>query len=103
MTSATPQRARRRALTGAVAALGLGMIMTTHASSASAATWPTPNGSEAVSSTIPVSGTRAKTPATTPPSSAAADRRKVGCRPTVSATNPQTSAPSVIEPVKVTR
>jgi hypothetical protein len=34
------------------------MIMTTGAHSASAATWPTPNGSQAVSSTIPISGTK---------------------------------------------
>ncbi|WP_055628651.1 pectate lyase [Streptomyces hirsutus] len=60
MTSATRPRARGRALTGALATLGLsfGMIMTTGASSASAATWPTPNGSEGVSSTISVSGTK---------------------------------------------
>lgn len=60
MTSATRPRARGRALTGALATLGLsvGMTMTTGASSASAATWPTPNGSEGVSSTISVSGTK---------------------------------------------
>ncbi|MBX9394635.1 pectate lyase [Streptomyces sp. TRM72054] len=60
MSSATRPRARRRALTGALATLGLsvGMIMTTGAQSASAATWPTPNGSQAVPSTIPISGTK---------------------------------------------
>ncbi|MDG9720981.1 pectate lyase [Streptomyces sp. DH24] len=60
MTSATRPRAQGRALTGALAALGLslGMIMTSGAPSASAATWPTPNGSQAVSSTISVSGTK---------------------------------------------
>ncbi|MFD7699625.1 pectate lyase [Streptomyces caelestis] len=58
MTSA--KRPRARALTGALATLGLsvGMIMTTGASSASAATWPTANGSQGVSSTISVSGTK---------------------------------------------
>lgn len=60
MTSATRPRARTRALGGALAALGLsvGMIMTAQAPTASAATWPTPNGSQAVSQTIPVSGTK---------------------------------------------
>ncbi|MBV7696362.1 pectate lyase [Streptomyces sp. TRM70350] len=60
MSSATRPRARGRALTGALATLGLsiGMIMTTGAQSASAATWPTPNGSQGVSSTIPISGTK---------------------------------------------
>jgi hypothetical protein len=61
MTSATRQRARRRALTGGLAALGLsvGMIMTDGAlSPASAATWPTPNGSQPVTKTITVSGTK---------------------------------------------
>jgi hypothetical protein len=60
MTSAARPRARLRATTGTLAALGLsiGMIMTSGASEASAATWPTPNGSQGVSSTIPVSGTK---------------------------------------------
>ncbi|MET7700127.1 MULTISPECIES: pectate lyase [unclassified Streptomyces] len=61
MTSPVRPRPRRRALTGALAALGLStvMIMTEGAlTPASAATWPTPNGSQAVSSTIPVSGTK---------------------------------------------
>ncbi|MFC9132549.1 pectate lyase [Streptomyces sp. NPDC057099] len=60
MTSATRPRARRRALTGALATLGLsvGMIMTTNAPTASAATWPTPNGSQGTSTTISVSGTK---------------------------------------------
>ncbi|MFI1727985.1 pectate lyase [Streptomyces acidicola] len=60
MTSAARPRARTRALTGALATLGLsvGMIMTGGASPASAATWPTPNGSEGVSATIPISGTK---------------------------------------------
>jgi hypothetical protein len=61
MTSpATPPR-RGRALAGALAAtaLSVGMIMTSGAlSPASAATWPTANGSQGVSSTIPLSGTK---------------------------------------------
>ncbi|MFH8449016.1 pectate lyase [Streptomyces fungicidicus] len=58
MTSS--KRPRARALTGALATLGLsvGMIMTTGASPANAVTWPTANGSQAVSSTIAVSGTQ---------------------------------------------
>ncbi|MFI5569630.1 pectate lyase [Streptomyces sp. NPDC051740] len=57
MTSA--KRPHARALTGALATLGLsiGMVMTTGASPASAATWPTANGSQGVSSTISLSGT----------------------------------------------
>lgn len=49
-----------RALIGGLSVLGLsfGMIMTNEAAPAAAATWPTPNGSQAVSSTIPVSGTK---------------------------------------------
>jgi hypothetical protein len=61
MTSAARSRARQRALTGTLAALGLAiaMIVTDGAlSPASAATWPTANGSQAVSSTISVSGTK---------------------------------------------
>ncbi|WP_411760261.1 pectate lyase [Streptomyces tunisiensis] len=60
MTSATRPRTPRRALTGALATLGLsiGMVLTTPAPSAQAATWPTPNGSQGVSSTISVSGTK---------------------------------------------
>ncbi|MEV0688962.1 pectate lyase [Streptomyces sp. NPDC050388] len=60
MTSVTTPRAHGRALTGALATLGLsvGMLMTAGASPAGAATWPTPNGSEGVSSTISVSGTK---------------------------------------------
>ncbi|WP_367324981.1 pectate lyase [Streptomyces sp. HUAS ZL42] len=61
MTSSAPPPARRRALTGGLAALGLSiaMIMTEGPlSPASAATWPTANGSQAVSSTIPISGTK---------------------------------------------
>ena len=63
MTSRAPAlpRARRRALAGGLAALGLslGMIMTDGAlSPASAATWPSANGSQAVTATIPVSGTK---------------------------------------------
>ncbi|MFJ2160797.1 pectate lyase [Streptomyces sp. NPDC087856] len=52
---------RPRALTGAVATFGLavGMIMTSGAlSPASAATWPTASGSQAVTKTISVSGTK---------------------------------------------
>ncbi|MGQ5576824.1 pectate lyase [Streptomyces sp. ECR3.8] len=60
MTSATRPRTPRRALTGALATLGLsvGMVLTTAPPSAQAATWPTPNGSQGVSSTISVSGTK---------------------------------------------
>jgi pectate lyase len=60
MTSVTTPRARGRALTGALATLGLsvGMLMTAGVSPAGAATWPSPNGSEGVSSTISVSGTK---------------------------------------------
>ncbi|MFD6321720.1 pectate lyase [Streptomyces sp. NPDC058442] len=60
MTSVTTPRARGRALTGALATLGLsvGMLMTASVSPAGAATWPSPNGSEGVSSTISVSGTK---------------------------------------------
>ncbi|NEC88849.1 pectate lyase [Streptomyces sp. SID12501] len=61
MTSAVNPRARGRALTGTLAtlSLSLGMIMTSGAlTPASAATWPTANGSQAVSATIPVSGTK---------------------------------------------
>ncbi|MFD7406601.1 pectate lyase [Streptomyces sp. NPDC059866] len=60
MTSPAKPRARRRALTGGLAALGLSsvMITTLGVSPASAATWPTPNGSQGTSSTISVSGTK---------------------------------------------
>ncbi|RMI93171.1 pectate lyase [Streptomyces sp. ZS0098] len=60
MTSATRPRTPRRALTGALATLGLsvGMVLTTAPPSAQAASWPTPNGSQGVSSTISVSGTK---------------------------------------------
>ncbi|MFJ7012421.1 pectate lyase [Streptomyces albogriseolus] len=60
MTSATRPRTPRRALTGALATLGLsvGMVLTTATPSAQAATWPSPNGSQGVSSTISVSGTK---------------------------------------------
>ncbi|WP_369029917.1 MULTISPECIES: pectate lyase [Streptomyces] len=61
MTSTAPPRARGRALTGTLATLGLslGMIMTSGAlSPASAATWPTASGSQGVSATIPISGTK---------------------------------------------
>ncbi|MFJ8601111.1 pectate lyase [Streptomyces shenzhenensis] len=60
MTSRARSRAATgRALTGGLAALGLslGMIMT-DGTAASAATWPTPSGSQAVSATISVSGTK---------------------------------------------
>ncbi len=52
---------RPRALTGAVATFGLtvGMLMASGAlSPASAATWPTASGSQAVTKTISVSGTK---------------------------------------------
>ncbi|MFM9683043.1 pectate lyase, partial [Streptomyces brasiliscabiei] len=52
MTSPAPLRTHGRALTGSLAALGLavGMIMTSGAlTPASAATWPTANGSQGVS------------------------------------------------------
>ncbi|MFJ8942498.1 pectate lyase [Streptomyces sp. NPDC102395] len=62
MTSSSRSRTRVRALTGTLAALGLsvGMIMTDGALStpAGAATWPSANGSQGVSSTIQVSGTK---------------------------------------------
>ncbi|WP_326783907.1 pectate lyase [Streptomyces sp. NBC_00151] len=61
MTSSARPRARRRALTGTLAALGLSaaMVMADGAlTPASAATWPTATGSQAVSSTISVSGTK---------------------------------------------
>ncbi len=60
MTSATRPRTPRRALTGTLATLGLsvGMVLTTATPSAQAATWPSPNGSQGVSSTISVSGTK---------------------------------------------
>ncbi len=55
----TSRRTRRRALIGGLASLGvtIGMITTGPAPAAQAATWPTPTGSQAVSSTISVSGT----------------------------------------------
>ncbi|MEU3252644.1 pectate lyase [Streptomyces sp. NPDC006997] len=58
--TATRRRAKGRALTGGLATLGLsvGMIMTTGTAPASAATWPTPSGSQGVSATISVSGVR---------------------------------------------
>ncbi|MGW7258405.1 pectate lyase [Streptomyces sp. NPDC054834] len=59
MTSSARPRARRRALTGALAAVGLSTVMImTDGTPASAATWPTANGSQAVTSTISVSGTK---------------------------------------------
>lgn len=60
MTSAPRPRARTRALTGTLAAFSLsfGMIMTSGATPASAASWPSAKGNQPVSSTIPVSGTR---------------------------------------------
>ncbi|MEV5343188.1 pectate lyase [Streptomyces sp. NPDC052676] len=61
MASVTPPRTpRRRALTGALATLGVsvGMIMTTGAPSASAATWPTPTSSQAVSATITLNASK---------------------------------------------
>ncbi|SBT89585.1 Pectate lyase [Streptomyces sp. DI166] len=55
----TSRRTRHRALIGGLASLGVtvGMITTGPAPAAQAATWPTPTGSQAVSSTISVSGT----------------------------------------------
>ncbi|MFI0960259.1 pectate lyase [Streptomyces sp. NPDC021080] len=61
MTSSVRPRAGRRALTGALAALGLSVAMVTADGAltpASAATWPTATGSQAVSSTISLSGTK---------------------------------------------
>ncbi|MFV0137459.1 pectate lyase [Streptomyces sp. HMX87] len=60
MASATRPRTRGRAPIAALAALGLslGMVMTVETGPAHAATWPAPNGSQGVSSTIPVSGTK---------------------------------------------
>ena len=50
---------RTRALTGALAALALSTVMVmTESPVASAATWPTANGSQAVTATISVSGTK---------------------------------------------
>ncbi|MFE0728711.1 pectate lyase [Streptomyces antibioticus] len=61
MTSAARPRARRRALTGSLAAAGLtvGLLLAGGGlTPASAATWPGATGSQAVSSTISVSGTK---------------------------------------------
>ncbi|MFJ2902361.1 pectate lyase [Streptomyces sp. NPDC087212] len=61
MTSPAPRRARRRALTGALAAAGLtiGMIMTNGAlTPADAATWPSASGNQAVTASINISGTK---------------------------------------------
>ncbi|MFJ2815383.1 pectate lyase [Streptomyces sp. NPDC087294] len=61
MTSPAPRRARRRALTGALAAAGLtiGMIMTNGAlTPAAAATWPSASGNQAVTASINISGTK---------------------------------------------
>jgi len=61
MASPAPARARRRALCATLAALGITsvMVMTDGAlTPASAATWPTANGSQAVTATISVSGTK---------------------------------------------
>ncbi|MFD7995085.1 pectate lyase [Streptomyces mexicanus] len=59
MTSAAHPRTRRRALVGGLAALGLSLAMFTTGSAAQAATtWPTPSGSQAVTKTISVSGTK---------------------------------------------
>ncbi|WP_046729339.1 pectate lyase [Streptomyces humi] len=59
MTSRARARTSARALAGGLAALGLsiGMIMT-DGSRADAATWPTASGSQAVSATIKLSGTK---------------------------------------------
>jgi hypothetical protein len=59
MTSAAHPPTRRRALVGGLAALGLSLAMSTTGSAAQAATpWPTPSGSQAVTKTISVSGTK---------------------------------------------
>ncbi|MER5344382.1 pectate lyase [Streptomyces mirabilis] len=61
MTSSARPRARRRALAGSLAAVGLSAVMIMAEgglSPASAATWPTANGSQAVSATLSVSGTK---------------------------------------------
>ncbi|WP_189533872.1 pectate lyase [Streptomyces roseolilacinus] len=60
MRSATRPRHRRRVVGSALAtfSLSFGMLMTGGASPASAAVWPTPNGSEPVASTISISGTK---------------------------------------------
>ncbi|MFF8386879.1 pectate lyase [Streptomyces kanasensis] len=60
MRSAARPRRRGRVLAGATATLTLsvGMLMTGGSSPASAATWPTPSGSQAVASTISLSGTK---------------------------------------------
>lgn len=57
--AATRAGTRTRALTGALAALTLSTVMImTESPAASAATWPTANGSQAVTATISVSGTK---------------------------------------------
>ncbi len=59
MTSAAHPRTRRRTLIGGSAALGLLLAMFTTGTPAQAATaWPTPTGSQAVTKTISVSGTK---------------------------------------------
>ena len=58
--------------------------------------------SGSVSSRWPVSGSFQTTPATTPATIRQAAPRKVTSRPRPSATTPQTSAPTVIDPVKMT-
>ena len=61
MTSPARPRARWRVVTGSLATLGLSLGMITASGAltpASAATWPTASGSQAVSSTISVSGTK---------------------------------------------
>ncbi|MEV7437799.1 pectate lyase [Streptomyces griseoviridis] len=61
MTSPPPRRGRPRALGAGLAAAGLtvGMLMTSGAlTPASAATWPSASGSQAVTATIKVSGTK---------------------------------------------
>jgi hypothetical protein len=61
MASPALLRTRRRALSSALAAIGLTSVMTLTdgaVTPASAATWPTANGSQAVTATISVSGTK---------------------------------------------
>ncbi|MFI6654617.1 pectate lyase [Streptomyces sp. NPDC050523] len=61
MTSPLPAYTRRRALSAALASAGLISVMVMTGSGltpASAATWPTANGSQAVTATISVSGTK---------------------------------------------
>jgi hypothetical protein len=58
MTSTASRLAMRRTAIGATAALGVSLAMFTTGAPAQAASWPTPTGSQAVTKTISVSGTK---------------------------------------------